>query len=198
MLSRKPALLVSLAVLFSISVLHARTPKSHLLFSITSDSKARLGVINAEDKSMSLEVNSMAGETLFSKVISKNDDFFQMLDLSAMPDGEYKVVLTGADQNFEKRFTVTNHVARLKKVIKNCEPFFHVINNEVLAVSYLNPEYSKVNVFFELNDDVLYEDRAISGSPISRKYSLKQLPKGEYTVKLYSDGKIFSYPLAIK
>jgi hypothetical protein len=55
-----------------------------------------------------------------------------------------------------------------------------------------------VNIYFEMNNEVVFEERDIKDVQLSKKYSLKKLPKGSYNVKLYSDGNEYHYPVAIK
>ncbi|MGD2034722.1 MAG: hypothetical protein PVF73_06690 [Bacteroidales bacterium] len=173
-------------------------PRSCLLFTITSQNIARIGVINRENDNLVFLIKNEYGEVLFTKSVTEYDDYFKLFDLSGMPDGEYIVKLTGGKEPFEKKFTVENKTATLIKEKKEIKPVFKLINEDILIVSYLNAKMNTVNIFFELDDDVVFEERNIKGNPVSKKYSLKKLPHGEYLVKLYSGGNVYEYPLAVK
>lgn len=173
-------------------------PSSCLLFSIAPGNKARLGVVNSSSRSMSLEILNVSGIAFFNKSISVNANYFQMLDLSKMADGEYTVKLKGSENEYEKKFTIKNKTASLIVKPKETAPVFQMIDNETLFVSYLNPDNKNVSIYFELNNEIVFEDRNLQNAQLSKKYSLKKLPKGAYDVKVYSDGKIFNYPLAVK
>jgi hypothetical protein len=175
-----------------------KPPQNCLLFSLTSGSKARLGVVNTSKESLNLEIASSNGVVYFSKSVAGEKNYFQIIDLSKMNDGEYDVKLTGPDQNIKKKFEVKNNMARLIIKEKEVDPVFHLINNETLAISYPNVNNKTISIYFELNNEVVFEEREIKGTQLSKKYSLKKLPKGEYSVKLNSDGKLFSYPVVIK
>ena len=131
-------------------------------------------------------------------VFFPNQNYFQLLDLSKMPDGNYRVNYSASGKNYSKEFSINNHTATVKIKPKEVAPLFQVIDGDVLAVSYLNSQGKNVSIFFELSDQVIFEDRNLTQTSITKKYSLKKLPKGDYTVKLYAGGNIFSYSMALK
>jgi hypothetical protein len=196
--TRKSLYTVFIAMLFFTCNRIAVASESQLLFTISSEFKARLGVVNRENHALDIEISNASGEIFFTKTISGGQNYFKLLDLTAMPDGQYNVKLSGFGITSQKEFNISNHRAELVKKMKILEPSFHLINGEVLAVNYPNINGKSVNIFFELNNEVVFEDRNISEKIVNKKYSLKQLPKGEYDVKLYSEGNIFTYPLVIK
>ena len=190
------SLIISLLLL---SALHAGDkPQSCLLFSFTSDTKARLGVINSGEKSMTLEISNASGNVFFNKSVGVNENYFQILDLSKMADGEYKVKLSGQKQEYEKKFVVKNNVATLIVKPKEVPPRFQMIDNETLLISYINPNEKEVSIYFELNNEIVFEDIKLTNPQLTKKYSLKKLPKGDYDVKVYSDGKVYNFPVAVK
>jgi len=196
---KKFALGIVFSSLLLVDSIAGSKPESCLLFSIAPGNKARLGVVNTGARSMNLEISNSSGSAFFTKSIGTNETYFQLLDLSKMTDGEYMVKLYGPERRIEKKFVVTNKVAKVIARPKDNSPIFKLIENEdALFISYSNSANNNVSVFFESYNDVLFEDRDISGTQISKKYSLKQLPKGEYTVKVNVDGKVFPYLLTVK
>ena len=189
-----PAILISV---FLSTGLLAAGHESCLLFSITKQHIARLGVVNTDKSSSKLEIVNSSDEVVFTKNIAGKQNYFQLLDLSKMPDGTYKVKLSGGNKTFVKEFTISNQVAAIIIKPKEVAPLFQLINGNELAVTYLNSESKNVSIFFELADEVIFEDRNLTQTPISKRYSLKKLPKGNYTVKLYSGGNIYSYSMAL-
>ena len=172
-------------------------PDNCMLFSITSQNTARLGVINTSRRSVELTITNTAGEVFFTKSVRGEDNYFQMFDLSNLPDGNYSVNLSDGANTTNKRFTVTNSLAKIIKVNEDPKPNFIMPDDQTLIVSYFNVYSNDVNIFFMLDDEVVFEDRGLTGITLSKKYSLRQLPAGKYTVKLYSGGQIYSYPLAL-
>ena len=145
---------------------------------------------------MANTITNTAGEVFFTKSVRGEDNYFQMFDLSNLPDGNYSVNLSDGANTTNKRFTVTNSLAKIIKVNEDPKPNFIMPDDQTLIVSYFNVYSNDVNIFFML-DDVVFEDRGLTGITLSKKYSLRQLPAGKYTVKLYSGGQIYSYPLAL-
>ena len=177
---------------------YSGSPESCMLFSITSQNVARIGVINRDKSRVEFIISDDKGVPLFSKIVDGYDEYFRLFDLTDMPEGVYDVKLIGGDKVYEKKFSVEDKTATIIKKQEDIQPVFKLLDEEILLVSYLNSKNNNVNIFFELNEDVVFEERDIKGTPVNKKYSLKKLPRGDYIVKLYSGGKIYQYPVAVK
>lgn len=188
-------LVVACIILFFFQITNATKPESYLLFSITSQNTARLGIVNTSKRFLELEIADDNGETIYSKKVLGKQNYFQLLSLANMPDGEYRVTLKNIDKIEEKKFIIKNSDAQLFTEQPETEPSFYMQDDNSLIISYLNSKEALVNIFFIKDDDVVFEDRGLTGRAMSKKYSLKQLPRGEYTVKLYAGSKIYTYPL---
>ncbi len=175
----------------------ATKPENCLLFSITSQNTARLGVINTGRRSLDLTITNSAGEIFYTKSVRGENNFFQMLNLANMPDGNYTVKLIDGTNTTEKLFTISNSLAKIIKTGEILEPKFIMPDERTLIISYFNKHSNAINIFFMLDDEIVFEDRGLSDIALSKRYSLKQLPSGKYIVKLYSGGKVFSYPLVL-
>lgn len=177
---------------------YSNKPESCLLFSITSQNVARIGIINREKSNLEFIISDEKGGVLFSKKVPGFNDYFKLVDLTDMPDGDYRVKLLGGEKLYEKKFSVSDNTATIIKKKVDIKPVFKLLNEKILLVSYLNAKNNNVNIFFEINEDVVFEERNIQEMPVSKKYSLEKLPPGDYIVKLYSGGIIYQYPLAVK
>ncbi len=199
MISKFQVLILTCVLSFSyFQSSYSNKPESCLLFSITSQNVARIGIINREKSNLELVISDENGAVLFSKKVSGFDDYFKLVDLTDMPEGDYKVKLIGGEKLYEKKFSVNDKTASIIKKKEDVKPVFKLLDEEILLVSYLNAKNNNINIFFELNEDVVFEERNIQGMPVSKKYSLEKLPPGDYVVKLYSGGIIYQYPLAVK
>lgn len=173
-------------------------PESHLLFTISAKTKGRLGIVNKSNKNLKVEIVGIDEISLFNKKVSPNNNYFQVLDLSSMPNGEYCVILTaGLEEITEKKFKVQEGIASLVKKPQEVSPVFKVVNNSSLLISYLNANLNSVSIFLEKDEEIVFEDRNIVDMPLSRRYSLSNLPKGPYVVKLYSGGKVYTFSLSL-
>ena len=70
-------------------------------------------------------------------------------------------------------------------------------DNQTLIVSYFNTHSYDVNIFFMIDDEIIFKERGLSNIALSKRYSLRQLQAGNYTIKLNSGGYIYSYPLVL-
>ena len=191
-------LMIIAVILFSaLQSLHATTPETCLLFSITSQNTARLGIVNTSRKTLALEITNSEGKTFFSKSIQARQNYFQLFNLAELPDGEYKVKLSNFEQTEEKKFQIRNTMAEVIKEEAQQEPSFYLLDDKTLIVSYFNKDGGPVNIFFMVGDEVVFEERGLTERALSKKYSLKQLPGGEYSVRMYASGKTYTYPLVI-
>jgi hypothetical protein len=175
----------------------ASGPESYLLFSLTSQNTARLGIVNTTNRDLNLSITNVSGEVFFSKAVSGKHNYFQMLDLNKMPGGEYSVKLSGLDETCMKKFIVTNSTVQLIKDEKESLPSFNLMNDKTLTVSYFNSQKNTVNILLEKDNEVVFEDKGLLDMALSKRYSLKKLPGGEYTVKLKSGEKTYSFPLVL-
>jgi hypothetical protein len=188
-------ILLCFAMIFTLA---ASTPESCLLFSLTAQNTARLGIVNTSNKYLNLSITNGSGEIFFSKSVSGQQNYFQMLDLTKMPGGEYSIKLTGLDKPLEKKFVVSNATVQLIKNETDPAPLFRLLDDETLTVSYINSHKNEVNIRLEKDNDVVFEDKGLLDMALSRKYSLKKLPDGEYIVRLFSGEKTYSFPLVLK
>jgi len=172
----------------------AELPESVLLFSINSQNTARLGIVNTSHKNIDLVISNLKGETIYTRSVAGEENYFQLFSLANMPDGEYTVSLKHLQEIDRKRFIIRNSVATLLKPQQDKPPTFQLPDENTLIVTYLNVHQHTVNIFFMQQDNVIFEDRGLTDLALSKRYSLKQLPEGDYEVRLYSAGKIYTYP----
>lgn len=173
----------------------ANSPESQLLFSLTSDNKARVGIINTSTHNLSLEITSKSGAVYFETSTKSGTNYFKLLDLSKMPDDEYVIRLKGLPQEITRRFVKNNGKVSLKIQLK---PVFKIIDNEKLLIYYSNSNQKPVNITFNQQNDRIFETLDIKDAVISITYSLKNLPKGSYTVNVSTEDETFKYELTVK
>lgn len=193
----KKTFFIIYTALLTCSHAFASPAESCLLFSISSKNIGRLGVINVSNRPLTVEIKNKNAEVFFTKNIAGNKNFFQMVDLNTLPDGEYKVVVSGTNFSSEKKFIIENRVAKLIPKEAESIPVFNFLENKTLLVRYYNVKQNSVNIFIEKDNDVVFEERDITDLNIVKKYSLTKLPKGPYVVKVYSGGNIYDYQFVI-
>ncbi len=177
---------------------YASGHKTYLLFSLTSGNKARIGAVNPGEKRMVLTMTTAQGTEIYTREIDKKANYFEVLDLNFLQDGTYYVNLTGYGETQKKKFQKDGTDLYVIREKKPQEPVFMELEDNVLAISFINSTTNTINIMFEQNDKVVYEEKDIESFTFSKRYSLGKLPKGKYTVKLNTGPHTFSYPLTVK
>ena len=169
-----------------------------LLFSLTTANKARIGAVNPGDKKMTLTISTSNGTDFFTKEINKGNHYFEVLDLNGLRDGVYYVSLDGYGETQKKKFEKSGKDVFVIEERKLQEPVFMEMEDNVLAISFINSTTNTINIMFEQNNRVVFQETGINSFAFSKRYSLNKLPKGKYTVKLNTGPHTFSYPLTVK
>ncbi len=185
-------------VFFQPALIAGEDPESCLLFSITSESMARLGVVNTDRVSASLQIVNKEGNTFLNQPVSGNSTFFKLVNLKSLPDGVYTVTLNSKGTLYNRKFTVQKAQATIEKIPVRTPPRFKMVDNNSLIISYHNSFSEMVNIFFIRGDEVVFEDRGISALQILKRYPLEKLPRGQYTVQLYSNGLIYPFSMVLE
>lgn len=171
--------------------------ETQLLFSVSSDNSVRVGVVNTEDKQLFLAIEDYSGTEIIKQSISRNTNYFKLFTLTQLPDGKYIVKLTGQNVDLTKRFEIKDSKIEVVKNVENKPVFRYLEDSKAMYLSYLNTRGDAVNVFIEDDGKIVYEERGITDISIQKKYSLRQLPQGTYSVKLYAGGNIFQYEFTV-
>jgi hypothetical protein len=191
----KPAVsIISISLVFFLFNAYGGVPESRLLFSITKNT-IRLGVINASKQSLDLEIVNKSGHTFLNKTTKSGANYFQMFDVSNLPDGEYVVRLSGGNLDMKKKFLIENRKLKLKVDV---EPKFNLVDDQTLLVFYKNPLGKSIDISFERNNEVVFEDHKINETILNKRYSLKQLPRGNYTLRLLVEEESYRYTFEVK
>jgi hypothetical protein len=178
-------------------IVHAIDRESMLLFSMSGNSTARIGAINTGNSNLSLVLLNQQGDMLFSESIKKNANYFKFYDLSQLEDGMYALKLSGKEIDQVREFVVRGSNITIIKNVPEIKPTFIEQGKDYLFIVYKNPDQQKVSVSFNKNGKAVFKDSGSSAMEFKKKYTLKDLDSGEYTVELNSSSKVYTYKLAI-
>jgi len=187
--------IICISLVFLTTNAYSGIPESQLLFSITSQNTIRLGVINTSKQDLDLEIVNKTGNVFLSKKTKSGSNYFQLLDVNNLPDGNYVIHLSGRNLDIEKKFIIENRKIKLKI---NFKPKFDFIDNETLLVFLNNPERKNIDIAFENNKEVIFEDKNVNEALLNKRYSLKKMPKGYFTIKLWIDDELYQYSIEVK
>jgi hypothetical protein len=186
---------ICISLVFLTTNAYSGIPESQLLFSITSQNTIRLGVINTSKQDLDLEIVNKTGNVFLDKKTKSGSNYFQLLDVNNLPDGNYVIHLSGRNLDIEKKFIIENRKIKLKI---NFKPKFNFIDNETLLVFLNNPERKNIDIAFENNKEVIFEDKNVNEALLNKRYSLKKMPKGYFTIKLWVDDELYQYSIEVK
>ncbi|PKQ61808.1 hypothetical protein BZG02_14365 [Labilibaculum filiforme] len=155
---------------------------------------AIVSIINPTESILKLKIYDEAGNLYFSKKVSNATTDQKLLDFSYLEDGTYKIVLTGAAINLEKKFEVANNKLVSEKEVELAEKTLFRADNNDLFVTYLsfNNKTFQISINDESGNEVFNGSYA-SEPNFSKKFNVEALPKGEYKVRLVSDNKEYNY-----
>ena len=186
--------LISISLVFFFSNLYAGNPETRLLFSI-SQNTIRLGVINASQQNLDLELIEKSGSAFLNKTTKGGTNYFQMFDVSNLPDGDYIVRLSGGSFSVKKKFVIENRKPKIKIEV---EPKFKLVGNETLLVFYPNPQKKNIDITLEHNNEVVFEESKLKDEVLNKRYSLRSLPKGSYDLRFFVDDELYRYSFEVK
>jgi hypothetical protein len=84
-----------------------------LLFSVSSNKTVRLGAVNSSDKSIRLNILDENQTSFYEKIIKSGDSIFDFCNLSNLPAGKYKLVLSRGKIKEERIFRITEENIQL-------------------------------------------------------------------------------------
>jgi hypothetical protein len=164
-----------------------------LLFSLTADKKARVGVVNSGDKNIRLSLSNNKGEVLFNKNINKHSNYFKYYDLSKLPDGKYVFALSGYGRSTEKRIEIKKSEVIIVKEKTAPKPLLYYNNDGFLILIWDSAANKLKKLTILNNNNVIYEDNLGYDDSIRKRYSLDKLGRGKYEVNFYAGDKLFTY-----
>lgn len=168
--------------------------ESMLLFSLTGDNKARVGVVNPGNRNIRLTVSKKnTGEILFNRYIDKHSNYFKFYNLSKLPDGRYVFTLSGYGKYTEKKIEIKNSEVVIVKEKTDPKPLIYY-NNDGFLILICDSTASKLRKLTILsNNNVIYEDNLGYNDSIYKRYSLEKLGRGKYEVNFFTGNKLFTY-----
>lgn len=188
--------LLLLIICFCLNNQHSfsNPPETILLFSVTSAKIARFGVINPSNQNVVVQIVHSNGSIYLDQTIKQKSNFFQLLEMNKLPNGEYSVKITGTDKVIKKEFVKTDDKIEVLEVY---EPKFSLIEGGV-NVYFKNNKGAEVLITLEQKDEVFFSDGPLKDKIINKRYSLVKIPNGKYTIKLNVSNETYTYELDVK
>lgn len=169
----------------------------YVTFEQVGTQKVRLNLTNSENERPQLSIIDAENNTLHSESIRKTVAFTKAYDFSTLEDGTYTIKLELEDRIVFQNAIVKDKKLSLGKSETAPKPIFKVFQNTFdLYVSGIVDADVSIKILDEM-DEVVHQkfDESVNG--VHRQYIMKNLPSGDYTVKVNIDGNVHYKTISI-
>jgi hypothetical protein len=87
-----------------------------VMYASANPMKLKVNFENPAKERVVLVVRNNSGAAVFSDVLGRSEIYNGKLDISALPDGEYTMILQSASSKYEQTFSIQTETARLASV----------------------------------------------------------------------------------
>jgi hypothetical protein len=160
---------------------------------------AIVSAVVASNDGARLAIRDSYGSVLYrSHKIDNSETFQKLLDLSSLPDGDYKVVLEGKTIKEVSSFTVkANRLVSEMSVMASEAPKTNTFirkSDDMLYVSHLNPELKTSTLaIYDKSGELVFTSTLPVKDSYSGLFKINSLPKGEYSVSLTTGKNSYNY-----
>lgn len=176
---------------------HTGADYSQLLVEGTSASALTLRMINLQREETTLRVYDAQDQVVHHQVIEAVQGFAVRLNLESLPAGDYRIVMERAAKDLVQTVTVD----RVGRVMMGSyrEVLHPVFVTQADAFVLSNPESDLRSVLlYDANGQEVFRKSYTKAErkATSVKFTLKQLPAGDYTVRVQTRHRTYFFPLA--
>lgn len=163
----------------------------YVMFEQVGEQKVRLNLTNLKNERPQLSIIDAEANIIYTESIRKSVAYTKSYDFSTLEDGTYTIKLELDDRIVFQEATVKGKTLTLGDFEATAKPIFKVFKNafDVYISGIVDADVS-IEIFDDA-DEVVHEkfDENVNG--VYRQYIMKNLPSGDYTVKVNIDGQTF-------
>lgn len=162
----------------------------YVIFEQVGEQKVRLNLTNLKNERPQLSIIDAEANVLYTESIRRTVAFTKAYDFSTLQDGTYTIKLELDDRTVSQHAIVKNQKLTLGTVKTTPKPIFKIFDN---AFDVFVSGIAGADVTIEIldsNNEVVHQkiDESVNG--IYRQYVMKNLPTGDYTIKVVIDGNV--------
>ena len=162
----------------------------YVIFEQVGEQKVRLNLTNLKNERPQLSIIDAEANVLYTESIRRTVAFTKAYDFSTLQDGTYAIKLELEDRTVSQHAIVKNQKLTLGIVKTTPKPIFKIFEN---AFDVFVSGIAGADVTIEIldsNNEVVHQkiDESVNG--IYRQYVMKNLPSGDYTIKVVIDGNV--------
>ena len=162
----------------------------YVIFEQVGEQKVRLNLTNLKNERPQLSIIDAEANVLYTESIRRTVAFTKAYDFSTLQDGTYTIKLELEDRTVSQHAIVKNQKLTLGIVKTTPKPIFKIFEN---AFDVFVSGIAGADVTIEIldsNNEVVHQKINESVNGIYRQYVMKNLPSGDYTIKVVIDGNV--------
>lgn len=148
-----------------------------------------------------LSIKDSAGLILYTESIEITGIYFKKFDLTNLPDADYYFELDNQEEIKIIPFSVEAKVAEFKNEaeFKIVKPLVTVENDRVyISKLSLDTQLWEIDVYYNEDNDLAYSEKLKNTQNLNRVYDFSSSKKGNYTIVLSSDNRVFTNNITIR
>ena len=160
-------------------------------FSLIKGTKKVKLVFDNVDKGQTLLIKSQRGEVLHKEEILHEGTIYRVFDFSDLKIGNYEIDIDKESEILRKPFVINSSSVIFKKdeITLISKPVIK-LDKDILSVSGLDTTDKELSVKILFKGKEIFAEDVSSKS--SRLYKLDKFAKGDYTVFVKTQGKVFT------
>ncbi|MCR9099816.1 MAG: hypothetical protein NXI25_07670 [bacterium] len=190
---------LTMAMIFMMSAATAALATDYMPFikvsAIPSEKKFALTITNLKEGAEISLRDGATGALLVSEEAAAKKTFAKVFNLDNLETGIYYVSVKTSMQEIVQPITLTKYgvEADPNKVRKFYAPIFKVHGNQYVDVSYFAGKLDDVVVtIFNNNGSTVYRERLDNVLLVEKRYDLKTLPWGRYTIQVETEANVYT------
>jgi hypothetical protein len=190
---------LTMAMIFMMSAATAALATDYMPFikvsAIPSEKKFALTITNLKEGAEISLRDGATGALLVSEEAAAKKTFAKVFNLDNLETGMYYVSVKTSMQEIVQPITLTKYgvEADPNKVRKFYAPIFKVHGNQYVDVSYFAGKLDDVVVtIFNNNGSTVYRERLDNVLLVEKRYDLKTLPWGRYTIQVETEANVYT------
>jgi hypothetical protein len=165
---------------------------------IEASKKIRVELESPAEAEIDVRIYNNFNRVLYTDRISAGATFDTEIDFSTFKKGTYRLVSQLGNTKYNRVLEVSDSGIEVKESYNTYVPFF-IQEDDLMKIQYKNSMEENIHIEFSDNIwgeffDVYYQDSGMSFTAI---YSLQQLPRGSYTITMYSGRDKYSHDFFI-
>lgn len=152
----------------------------------------KLDIENLGNQAATISIKNSNEAVVYETKVNDAGSYGNLFKYRNLPKGSYTVTVDLNNVSYDLPLTVKHSGIEVNgSVQKNVKPTIN-INNNVLSINVEEGTHKKVRILIlDNNFDKIFSDKRKVNTAFTKSYDLKDLPAGEYMIKVKIEGKSY-------